>query len=201
MATNTSHQAGIDFRLDIGPQTEASGAGSSTSDLTTAEGIFHAKDESNSRTISISGTQASVAKYVSENNVKLNSDYDWSDADTVQKSESEIGVQDAGTFSVDTDTIDVTNKQSGQVQEILPSFRDAEISTDSFYIHDDPALIDLILGVLNGADTTFTFRNATESGDDRTGTALISELEVGADYEEAGTVSLTLQVTGGVTQS
>lgn len=201
MATNTDHQHGIDFRVDIGPRTEASGAGNSTSDLTVADGIFHGKDESNSRVISISGTQASVASFVSETNVKLNQDYEWSDGDTVKKSESEIGVQDTGTFTVDTDTIDVTSKQSGQIQEILPSIRDAEISTDSFYIHDDPALIDLILGILNGADANVTFRNANESGDDRTAAALVSELEIGADYEEAGTVSLTLQVTGGVTQS
>lgn len=201
MATNTDHQHGVDFRLDVGPKTEASGAGNSTSDLTVVDGIFHGKDESNARVISISGTQASVAKFVSETNVKLNKDYDWSDADVVKKSESEVGVQDTGTISFDSDTIDITNKESGQIQEILPSIRDAEITTDAFYIHDDPALLDLILGVLNGAKTTFTFRNSTESGDDRTGDALVSELEVGADYEEAATVSMTLQVTGGVTQS
>ena len=108
------------------------------------------------------------------------------------------------TLSVNVDTIDVSNKDSNGVLEVLGGLKSFDISADGlmeFAITSTTKPQSLVLLMKAGTEVNFTFALATPAGYKYTGVALVTSVEITGGTEDASTYSVSMSGTGALTQT
>ncbi|GAB6171992.1 hypothetical protein JCM15765_14700 [Paradesulfitobacterium aromaticivorans] len=108
-----------------------------------------------------------------------------------------VGGQRNATLTEESDTIDVTSKDSVGVSEFDYGLYSWSISADGLYIPNEAAYLALKNAMRNKAKIKVRIR---ENGtDEEEGYALVTSRELDAPYEGEATYSLELQGTGALT--
>lgn len=113
--------------------------------------------------------------------------------------------QDAS-LSLAMDTREITNKASSGYRELLESTRSGSVSGNFFYAEKDssPAAVygfDDLFGYFNGRTKIYVKIATAETGDKYyTAAGYMTALEVSAPVEDNATCSITIELTGAITE-
>lgn len=105
-----------------------------------------------------------------------------------------IGGQQGGSLNLETDDIDVTDKDGSGWTERLAGIRDWSIDFDGLHSDTDSGLQELFDEYMNHNQVNVRFQMA--NGDVYEGDANISDLTVDAPHDDAATASGTLNAAG-----
>lgn len=111
-----------------------------------------------------------------------------------------LGGQRGAKLNRSMSTIDVTAKAStGQWKENLSSFKEWGIDADALVVEDDAAYLALETAFENG--TALTVSLESEAGHTYSGSAYLTDFPLDAPYDDAATISVTLQGTGALAKT
>ncbi len=100
-------------------------------------------------------------------------------------------------FTLSSEMVDVTTKDSGGFSKKLPGIKSASISGSGIF-NDDTSFNEISNRALEGIEETYTVIN-TEAGKSWSGNFLIASFEVNGDTSGAVQFSISLESTGPIT--
>ena len=108
-------------------------------------------------------------------------------------------------LSINTDTIDISTKDSAGFRDLLGGQKSFSLSADGLMDFEatagDTDVAELFDQMMDRTAVSFTFALATPAGYTITGDGFITSLEISGGNEDAPTYSVSLEGTGAITQS
>ena len=105
-----------------------------------------------------------------------------------------VGSQRDVTFQENTAEIDVSNKQAGRAQKVIPGRYSASVSLDALYVPDDTAYQSLQTAMRDGLAVSVV---RTENGaTTESASAIVTSLSETGPDQDAATVSCDLTIDG-----
>lgn len=108
-----------------------------------------------------------------------------------------IGGQKNCTLSLESDTIDVSNKNSNGWSDFIPGAKSWTISCDGQFLTDDAGQEALMAAFLGNGEVSVEMKG---SGVTYSGTAVVASLELEASYDDVFAYSVELQGKGALTE-
>lgn len=125
--------------------------------------------------------------------------YSWRFYKTVSGTPTKIGQATSSSLTINSGTIDVTNKDSNQFQEILPSIKSAEASIEGIVYYDGSAVIDVntfATDILEGTKITCIIGTNAVGDKYITFEAYITSIEQQGATDDAVTFTASVSSTG-----
>lgn len=111
-----------------------------------------------------------------------------------------IGGQKSASIEMSTDSIDVSNKVTGEWVQKIPGFKQWSMTCDGLYISDDEGYAALMTAFKNSTPVQVIFadENATIS---QSGNAIVSSMSLDAPYDDALTYAVSFEGVGALTDN
>lgn len=111
-----------------------------------------------------------------------------------------IGGQKSASIEMSTDSIDVSNKVTGEWVQKIPGFKQWSMTCDGLYISDDEGYAALMTAFKNSTPVQVIFadEHATIS---QSGNAIVSSMSLDAPYDDALTYAVSFEGVGALTDN